>query len=112
MLAVISNILSRIERTSAELARLVNTAHGEETNASSSQPAHGEDFTEGETRVARLVATGISNKEIAAELGLSVRTVEGHISNILAKKGWTGRVEIARHMYERGEAGPRDAQSG
>jgi DNA-binding NarL/FixJ family response regulator len=103
LLAVVSNLLSRVERTSAELARLVSTAQGEES--ASSQFAPGEDFTESEARVARLVAEGLSNKEIAAELGSSVRTIEGHISNILSKKGWSNRVEIARHVFERGTSG-------
>ncbi|HEV2761995.1 MAG TPA: response regulator transcription factor [Pyrinomonadaceae bacterium] len=103
LLAVVSNLLRRVERTSAELARLVGTARGEEDPAS--QLAPDEDFTESEARIARLVADGLSNKEVAAELGLSVRTVEGHISNILSKKGWSNRVEIARHVYGRGANG-------
>jgi len=100
LIAVISNILNRVERTGAELARLVSTATGEES--SPTQYAPDEDFTESENRVARLVADGLSNKEIAAALGSSVRTIEGHISNILSKKGWSNRVEIARHMFGRG----------
>lgn len=103
LIAVVSNILSRVERTSAELARLVNTATGDESAPAAL--ALDEDFTEGEARVARLVADGLSNKEIAAELNLSIRTIEGHISNILSKKGWSNRVEIARHVLSRGEAG-------
>jgi DNA-binding NarL/FixJ family response regulator len=102
LLAVVVNILKRVERTSTELARLVNTAQGDESSA----PGYAsvEDFTEAEARVARLVADGLSNKEIAAELNLSVRTVEGHISNILSKKNWSNRVEIARHMLGHGES--------
>lgn len=103
LLAVVSNILKRVERTSAELARLVSTAQGDES--SSTDYVSDEGFTEAETRVARLVADGLSNKEIAAELSLSVRTVEGHISNILSKKGWSNRVEIARHLLRGGESG-------
>jgi len=103
LIAVVSNILTRVERTSAELARLVNTATGDESSLNAFTPE--EDFTEGEARVARLVADGLSNKEIAAELNLSVRTIEGHISNILSKKGWSNRVEIARHILGRGETG-------
>jgi DNA-binding NarL/FixJ family response regulator len=104
LLAVIGNILNRVNRTSAELARLVNTARGG-AEARSAGPAGDPDFTEAEGRVARLVAMGLSNKEMAAELGVSVRTVEGHISNILSKKGWSNRVEIARHMLARGGDG-------
>jgi len=100
LLAVVANLLGRAERTSAELARLVSTARGVES--SSTRTAQDEDFTPAESRVADLVAEGLSNKEIAAELGSSVRTVEGHISNILSKKGWSNRVEIARHVLGRG----------
>jgi DNA-binding NarL/FixJ family response regulator len=103
LIAVVSNILSRVERTSAELARLVSSTMGEENSTAELTPD--EDFTEGEARIARLVADGLSNKEIAAELGLSVRTIEGHISNILSKKNWSNRVEIARHVLGRGEPG-------
>ena len=42
-------------------------------------------LTEAEKRVARGVARGFNNKQIAAEFGLSVRTIENHISRILAK---------------------------
>jgi DNA-binding NarL/FixJ family response regulator len=103
LLAVVSNLLKRAERTSAELARIVGAAGGAESP--SSPPAPDEDFTESEGRVARLVAEGLSNKEIAAELGVSVRTVEGHVSNILSKKGWSNRVEIARHVFGRDSSG-------
>jgi len=48
------------------------------------------------------VAEGMVNKEIAERYGLSVRTVEKHISHILAKKGFGNRVEIARYMFGRG----------
>ena len=103
LLAVVANLLGRAERTGAELARLVYTAQG--GGNSPSQLAPDEDFTPTESRVARLVAEGLSNKEIAAELGSSVRTIEGHISNILSKKGWSNRVEIARHVLGRGPQG-------
>ena len=60
-------------------------------------------LTEAEWRVAETVARGLSNKEIAAELNLSVRTVENHVSRILAKKNFTNRVEIARHILSKSE---------
>jgi DNA-binding NarL/FixJ family response regulator len=100
LLAVVAGILSRMERTGAEIARLMNSIKGEKIGDAEFE--FDEDFTEAETRVARLVAEGLSNKEIASELNLSVRTIEGHISNILSKKGWTSRVEIARHFIKRG----------
>lgn len=99
LLAVVANIVSRLERTSFEFAQLMNSFTGEEKVPSSLEYA--EDFTESESRIAHLVADGKSNKEIARLLSISVRTVEGHISNILSKKGWSNRVEIARHIIKR-----------
>jgi len=49
-----------------------------------------------EDRVARMVAQGRSNPDIAAELFLSRRTVQTHVSSILAKLGVASRIEIAR----------------
>ena len=48
-----------------------------------------------ELQVARLVAGGRSNKEIAAELVISQRTAEGHVERILTKLGFTSRAQVA-----------------
>jgi DNA-binding NarL/FixJ family response regulator len=48
-----------------------------------------------ELEVARLVAAGLSNKEIGSRLFLSERTVETHVSKILNRLGINSRVEIA-----------------
>jgi DNA-binding NarL/FixJ family response regulator len=102
LVAVVGGILNRVRRVGAELARMVQTAKGDVSAAgAAARPALEEEFTDAEARVVPLIARGLSNKEIAAELSISVRTVEGHISNILSKKGWTSRVEIARHVFER-----------
>jgi PAS domain S-box-containing protein len=55
-------------------------------------------LTETERRVAKFVARGFSNKQIASTLRISVRTVENHISHILGKKRFANRVEIARYV--------------
>ena len=52
-------------------------------------------LTEREQEVARLVRLGASNPEIAAELFLSRKTVERHLSNALAKLGVRNRAELA-----------------
>ena len=57
-------------------------------------------LTAAERRIARYVAYGFSNKQISTYLGISVRTVENHISHILGKKRFTNRVEIARHVLK------------
>lgn len=93
LLAIITSILSRVERTQAEMTRLAGASGGE-------APTRDEELTEAEWRVALAVARGLSNKEVAAELGLSVRTIEKHISNVLSKKNFSNRVEIANHVNE------------
>jgi DNA-binding NarL/FixJ family response regulator len=47
-----------------------------------------------EEEVLRLVAWGYSNKEIAAQLNLSVKTIETHKANAAQKLGLTNRIEI------------------
>jgi DNA-binding CsgD family transcriptional regulator len=53
-------------------------------------------LTPTETRVAHLVAQGLSNPDIAARLFLSRNTVQTHVSHILAKLEVPSRVEIIR----------------
>lgn len=96
LVAVVANILKRVESTHAEIARLFGR-----TDLSEQEPVRDEDLTEAEWRVAEAVARGLSNKEIAAEFNLSLRTIEGHISRILDKKYFSNRVEIARYVLER-----------
>ncbi len=52
-------------------------------------------LTRRETEVARLLATGITNKEIAESLVLSVRTVETHVENIMRKLEVDSRAKVA-----------------
>jgi DNA-binding NarL/FixJ family response regulator len=58
-------------------------------------PPHG--LTARELEVLRLVASGRSNREIATDLVLSVRTVEKHIASIYAKIGARGRADAATY---------------
>jgi DNA-binding NarL/FixJ family response regulator len=50
-----------------------------------------------ESEVLRLIALGHTNKEIAADLSISVKTVEVHKTNAMRKLGLTGRVDIVRY---------------
>jgi len=56
-------------------------------------------LTERELQVLRLVATGDTNKAIAAELALSERTVDRHVSNILTKLGVPSRTAATAYAY-------------
>jgi ATP/maltotriose-dependent transcriptional regulator MalT len=57
-----------------------------------------EGLSETELRVAELVASGRSNKEVAAELFVSVRAVEANLSRVYAKLGIESRTELARRL--------------
>lgn len=57
-----------------------------------------EGLSETELRVALLVAEGRSNKEVAAELFVSVRAVEANLSKVYAKLGIESRTELARRL--------------
>lgn len=66
---------------------------------------HGLPLTHQELQVALAVAEGLSNKEVAARLYLSTKTVEFHLSNAYRKVGVRSRVELARHVAEGGLGG-------
>jgi DNA-binding NarL/FixJ family response regulator len=70
------------------------------------QPAGREDgtprLTERETEVLRLVATGLSYKQIAERLVLSHRTVQNHVQNTLGKLQLHNRVELVRYAIAQG----------
>jgi DNA-binding NarL/FixJ family response regulator len=68
--------------------------------------SHGQGLSRREREVARLAAVGRTNREIAADLFLSPRTVESHVSNALRKLGLTSRAELRAHT---GVAGPDTA---
>ena len=59
-------------------------------------------ISEREIDVVRLVAEGLSNKEIAARLYLSVRTVESHVRHVLTKTALVNRTQLATWARERG----------
>lgn len=59
-------------------------------------------LSERELQVVRLVAEGLSNKEISSRLTLSDKTVKNHISHILAKMGLTARTQVAVYAIRAG----------
>lgn len=61
-----------------------------------------ERLTARERQVLGLLARGLSDKEIAVELGMSVKTANFHASNTIAKLGAQNRAEAVRLAYERG----------
>jgi DNA-binding NarL/FixJ family response regulator len=59
-------------------------------------------ISERESHVLRLIAVGHSNKEVAGQLNISVKTVEVHKANAMRKLGLTGRVDIIRYAVLQG----------
>ena len=96
LVAMVKSILNRVERTHAQIARLIGRGQTDGNGF------HDEKLTQTENRIAASVARGLTNKEIAAEMEISVRTVENHVSHLLDKKHFHNRVEIARYVMERG----------
>ena len=76
-----------------DLARIDSLSVG-----ATSVDAHG--LTPRELQVLRVVAAGKTNRAIAAELVLSERTVDRHVSNILTKLGVSSRAGATAYAYE------------
>ena len=98
LIACIHSILKRVENTRTIIAEIFVS---EAENRVKNDFIRDEELTEAEWRIAEAVARGLSNKKIADEFNLSKRTVENHVSRILAKKSFTSRVDIARHILSR-----------
>lgn len=101
-----------------ELVRAVRTVHGGRTalspeiaakvvrQATSGRPEGAADqvepLTEREIEVLRLAARGRTNRAIGHELGISHRTVQGHLANIYGKLGVNSRTEAVTEALRRG----------
>lgn len=64
--------------------------------------APGVDLSERESEVVQLIARGYSNKQIAARLRVSVKTIETYKTRALEKLGVRGRIDIVRYAVTRG----------
>jgi DNA-binding NarL/FixJ family response regulator len=97
--AAAARLLAEGRQLSAEDA--VSLALGSE-QAGAPPPGSRQALTRRETEVAVLAARGLTNREIAARLFLSVRTVEVHVDHILTKLGFRTRTQLAAWAYEEG----------
>jgi DNA-binding CsgD family transcriptional regulator len=78
----------------AHRARVELRASGE--SARKRDPSTVDELTPQELQIARFVAEGLSNKEVAAQLFLSPRTIEYHLRHVFTKLGITSRTQLAR----------------
>jgi predicted ATPase/DNA-binding CsgD family transcriptional regulator len=81
-------------------------AHEDAPTAAAGQD--GDELSARELEVARLVASGLTNRAIAAELFVSVATIKTHVSHILTKLGLGSRVQLANWVaaYDPGQREP------
>lgn len=71
-------------------------------SSSSPEIDRAKDLSEREREVLRLIARGYGNKEVAARLDISVKTVETHKANAMRKLDMTGRTDLVRYAVLEG----------
>lgn len=79
------------------LARMISSV-SETPAVEEAEPPLTEPLSKREEEVAQQVAKGLSNKEIADTMFISVRTVKAHLTSIFAKTGYRDRLELAVNM--------------
>jgi DNA-binding NarL/FixJ family response regulator len=94
---------SSLENARREFERLgcagwAEQARAELDRVSGRRAAQDGGLTPSERRVAELVSSGLSNKEVAAQLVISVYTVEAHLSSVYNKLGIRSRTQLAARM--------------
>lgn len=91
----VSNILAKVELPSRTALTVWAIASGLVEADSDLQENSADQLSERELEIARLIANGLSDNEISAELEISNRTTRSHVSAILGKLGAFNRTEVA-----------------
>ncbi|MEU9578417.1 response regulator transcription factor [Streptomyces chilikensis] len=84
----------------------VRALAAEHARANPAPPAWVARLTEREAEVLRLMATGLTNAEIAGRMGVGPATVKTHVASVLAKTGTRDRTQAVVRAYEAGFTGP------
>jgi len=93
-------------RVAAGLLRRIALSAGPRRNAAFSIPA----LTRRERQAAELIRTGLSDKEIARRLNISLATTKSHVHNLLSKPNVRRRSEVADRWREYGSGSPAIAR--
>jgi two-component system, NarL family, response regulator NreC len=83
-------------------AMMRDLLHDTVEHAAPSDAPAGSPLTPRETEILKYIVRGYTNRQIGAELSISVRTVEGHRANLSSKLGIQSRVEFVRYAREHG----------
>nr|UXN28646.1 response regulator transcription factor [Curtobacterium flaccumfaciens] len=108
---VTRRVISRATASAAAQPSATTTATTATTATTDTTTTTGDDalaaagLTERETEVLRLLARGLSNAEIAAELYVGDATVKTHVSNVLQKLALRDRIQAVVWAFEHGVAG-------
>ena len=104
-----AEFLEAVRRTAAGravftpgLADLVLAEFRRMRETATTTPDRTPQLTDRETEVLRLVARGMTYRDVAAELFISHRTVQNHVQNSLTKLQMHNRVELVRYVLEQG----------
>ncbi|MDT5223636.1 MAG: hypothetical protein QOG19_1043, partial [Mycobacterium sp.] len=97
--ATLTEALQTFEQLGTPLWAARARAELERTNVS---PSRGPELTPSERRVAQLAASGMTNRDVATELFVSVKTVEANMSRIYRKLGIRSRAELGRVVGKQG----------
>jgi DNA-binding CsgD family transcriptional regulator len=100
---VLGEALALFERLGAR--HFAAAAQAELKHVGGRPPAGEDELTGAEDRIARLVAAGLSNKEVAAQLYVTVSTVEATLTRVYAKLGLSSRSQLARALGEHADHG-------
>jgi len=95
-------VLFQTIRAAARGESLLPSAVTDKLVAHLSEPSTGEALSEREQEVLTLVAQGATNRRIAAELGITERTVKAHVTNIFNKLGVNSRAQAVAVALRRG----------
>jgi DNA-binding NarL/FixJ family response regulator len=102
LLAAVRRVAQGDPVFTAGLAGLVLGEFQRISDEPSSSPAADSGLTERETEILKLVAKGLSYRQIAERLVVSHRTVQNHVQNTLRKLQMHNRVELTRYAIEHG----------
>ena len=91
----------RLDRISHEMGRVVELAQVRSGGQSSIPSSYGK-LTSREAEVLQLIAEGYANKQIAAELNISIKTVEKHRQHLMAKLDLHDTAGVTRYAISAG----------
>ncbi|WP_254566455.1 response regulator transcription factor [Oscillatoria sp. HE19RPO] len=93
-------LVSQVEASLKQAGRLLQHQLKLGTNGPKIQVPFDVELTPTEMKVVQFVARGMANREIAEAMKVSQRTIESHVSNMLAKTDLHNRTELARWAIE------------